>query len=174
MPMTSKPSIDRLARRLGAVLGICLAAAALISWRVPGGERTLGADVSVEALETGEVGVAPPRPFVSVPSLVPGASASGAVTLRNQTGVRLALRLRALPSTHDLDPILGVRVSSGGRTLYDGNLGGLRAAGARPLRLAPAESARIQVRASLPKGLRSGFQGRIVDVSLEIDSRRAR
>lgn len=169
-----KPTIDRTARLLGTAVGVCLAAAALISWRVPGGERTLGADVRIEALQTGEVGVAPLHPFASAPSLLPGSSLTGDVTVRNQTGVPLALRLRALPSTRELDSLLGVRVSAGGRTLYAGDLGGLRTAGSRPLALQAAQSSRLHVTASLPAGLRSGFQARIVDVSLQIDTSRAR
>jgi hypothetical protein len=170
----AKPSIDRIARLLGILLGVCVAAAALISWRVPGGERTLGADVRIEALQTGEVGVAPLHPFATAPSLLPGSSMAGDVTVRNQTGVRLALRLRALPSTRELDSLLAVRVSAGARTLYDGDLGGLRTAGSQPLALNAARSSRLHVSASLPAGLRSGFQGRIVDVSLQIHTSRAR
>ena len=173
-PAMTKINIDRVARPLGIVVGICLAAGALISWRVPGGERTLGADVRIEAFQTGEVGVAPLHPFASAPSLLPGSSVAGDVTVRNQTGVRLALRLRALPSNRELDSLLAVHVSAGARALYDGALGGLRTAGSRPLALEAGQSSRLHIRASLPARLRSGFQGRIVDVSLQIEKSRAR
>jgi hypothetical protein len=164
---------DRIARRLGIGLGICLAGVALVSRRVPGGERTLGADVRMEALQTGPVGVAPLQPFLKKPSLLPGQSVSGSVGLRNQTSVPLALRLRALPSVHDLDRLLRVRVSAGDTTLYDAQLGGLRA-GAAPLRLAATRSVNVRITASLPGFVHSGFQGRIVDVGLQIDSRNVR
>jgi len=170
----TKPSIDRVARLAGICVGVALALTALIAWRVPGGERTLGADVRIEALQTGEVGVAPLHPFASTPSLLPGHSLSGDVTLRNQTGVPLALRLRALPSVHDLDGLLVLHVSAGGRTLYDGNLDGLRTSGTRPFTLAAATARRLHVSASLPAGLRTGFQGRILDLSLQVESRPAR
>jgi hypothetical protein len=172
--MTIKLSSNRLARLLGLGLGIALAAAALLTWRVSGGERALGADVRFEALQTGPVGVTPVHPFASTPSLLPGSAVSGDVALRNQTGAPLALRLRALPSTSDLNALLRVRVSAGAKTLYDGSLGGLRSAGTSRLRLASAQSASVHVNASLPASVRSGFEGRIVDVSLEIDSRRSR
>ena len=74
----------------------------------------------------------------------------------------------------DLDGLLVVRVSAGSRTLYDGSLGGLRAAGTRPLALRGATAQRLHVSASLPAGVRSGFQGRIVDVSLQIATQRVR
>ena len=166
--------MDRTARLVGILLGIAIATIALISWRVPGGERTLGTDVRVEALQTGEIGVAPLHPFVSAPSLLPGASAAGDVTVRNQTGMPLAMRLRALPSVRDMDGLLVVRVSAGAQRLYDGTLGGLRTTGSRPLQLRPATSKRLHVTASLPAGLRTGFQGRIVDVSLQIDTQHTR
>jgi hypothetical protein len=169
---TLAPSIPRLVRPLGLVLGVVLAATALVSWRVPGGERSLGADVQVEALQTGAIGVAPLHPFLSVPSLLPGRSANGAVTLRNQTGVAMAVRLRAMPSTRDLDGLLRVRVSDARTVLYDGTLGGLRATGTNPLRLAAGRSDKLNLQSSLPSSLRSGFQGRIVDVSLQITSAR--
>jgi hypothetical protein len=172
--MKTKLSIDRSARLLGIALGLCVALIALISWRVPGGERTLGADVRFEALQTGEIGVAPLHPFASAPSLLPGKSVRGDVTVRNQTGVPLALRLRALPSTRDLDQLLVVQVSAGKRALYDGKLAGLRAGATAPLVLKPAGAQRLRVSASLPTGLRTGFQGRILDVSLQIDTQHAR
>jgi hypothetical protein len=170
----AKLSIDRLARLFGILVGVAVAVVALTSWRVPGGERTLGTDVRIEALQTGEIGVAPLHPFVSAPSLLPGSSVAGDVTVRNQTGVPLALRVRALPSVRDLDRLLVVRVSAGSRTLYDGSLGGLRAAGTQPLTLRGATAQRLHVSASLPAGVRRGFQGRIVDVSLQIATQRVR
>ena len=170
----TRPSIDRIARVLGILVGVAIAAIAVISWRVPGGERTLGTDVRVEALQTGEIGVAPLHPFVSASSLLPGRSVSGDVTVRNQTGVPLALRLRALPSERDMDGLLVVRLSAGARTLYDGKLGGLSTTGSGPLPLRPATSKRLHVTVSLPASVRTGFQGRIVDVSLQIDTEHTR
>jgi hypothetical protein len=169
----TKLSGKHVARLAGIQLGVALAAVALLSWRVQGGERTLGADVRIEALQTGPVGVAPIQPFASTPSLLPGKEVSGKVTLRNQTGVPLALRLRALPSTPDLDAVLHVRMNAGAKTLYDGPLSGLRT-GSQLLRLASGKTAPVAVLASIPAGVRSGYQGRIVDVSLQIDSRRTR
>jgi hypothetical protein len=172
--MNTRLSID-LVRLLGVLLGVLVAVAALAAWRVPGGAASLGADVRFDALQTGAIGVAPLHPFVSVPSLLPGKSASGVVTLRDETGVPMAVRLRALPSSHDLDSLLRVRVSGDdGETLYDGALAGLYDAGTRTLRLASGQSRKLTVRASLPSAVRSGFQGRIVDVTLQIDSARAR
>jgi hypothetical protein len=171
--MATRTSSKRIARLAGILLGVGLAAVALLSWRVPGGERTLGADVRFEALQTGPVGVAPIRPFVSTPSLLPGKEVSGNVTLRNQTGVPLALRLRALPSTPGLDTALHVRMSTGSKILYGGPLSGLRS-GSQALRLRSGQASPVALRASLPAALDSGYQRRIVDVSLQIDSRPAR
>jgi hypothetical protein len=160
-----------IAKRLGILLGVAVACVALLAWRVPGGARMLGAEVRVDAVQTGEVGVAPLSPFVNAASLVPGRTASGSVTLRDQTGVPLDVRLRALPSSHDLDRLLHVRiVSPGAAALYDGPLGGLRT---RALRLAAGEVRRLRVETSLPRRLHRGFQGRAVDVTLQIEQARA-
>jgi hypothetical protein len=172
--MTASPAIDRLVRPLGLALGVLLAAAALAAWRVPGGAQTLGAAVNVETLQTGAIGVQPLHPFVNAPSLLPGGTASGKVTLRNQTGLPMAVRLRALPSTHDLDSLLRVDVRAGSHDLYDGTLGGLRQAGTQPLRLAGGASSTLAVSTSLPANLRSGYQGRLLDITLQIDSGRTR
>jgi hypothetical protein len=172
--MTAIPAIDRLVRPLGLVLGVLLAAACLAAWRVPSGQKTLGAAVNVEALQTGAIGVLPLHPFVNAPSLLPGRSASGKVTLRNQTGVPMAVRLKALPSTHDLDSLLQIDLRSGSRELYDGSLGDLRASGSQPLRLAAGASGPVAVRVSLPANLRTGYQARLLDITLQIASGRTR
>jgi hypothetical protein len=164
----------RSAKLLGIALGVTLAALALAAWRVPGGASTLGADVRVDAVQTGEIGVSPLRPFVNAESLLPGSHADGNVALRNQTGVPMRVRVHALPSTPDLDPLLRVRVVSGNQNLFTGSLGRLRRADSAPIALAPGASRRLSVRVSLPTGLRSGYQARIVDVSLQIDSARSR
>lgn len=164
----------RRARLLGIVLGVALAGAALAAWRVPGGESTLGADVRLDAVQTGEIGVTPLRPFVNAASLLPGAHAGGNVGLRNQTGVPLQVRVRALPSTPDLDSVLQVRIQNGSQPLFTGPLSELRRAGSAAVSLAPGASRKLNVRVSLPAGLQSGYQGRIVDVTLQIDSASAR
>lgn len=170
-----KPSTHtRWAKRLGIALGVVLAGAALAAWRVPGGESTLGADVRVDAVQTGEIGVSPLRPFVTAVSLVPGSQAGGSVALRNQTGVPLRVRVRALPSTADLDPLLQVHIGNGSQTLFSGSLGRLRRADSAPIALASGASRRLNVRVSLPAGVRSGYQARIVDVTLQIESARSR
>lgn len=172
MSATSKARTDRWAKRLGILLGVALAGAALLGWRVPGGSGTLGANVRVDALQTGAVGVAPLRPFIDVASLLPGHSAGGSVRLRNQTGVPLAVRLSALRSAPDLDGLLRITIGAGrAGALDDGPLGPART---RPLRLDPGETKTLSVAIALPRTLRAGYQGRIVDVTLQIDSARAR
>jgi len=111
---------------------------------------------------------------MSAPSLLPGKAITGSATLRNQTGVPMSVRLRALPSTHDLDPLLHVRVGGVQGLLYDGSLQGLRNGSTRPLRLASGQSSRLSLQASLPSSVSSGYQGRIVDITLQIDSARVR
>ena len=172
--MKTSSTHSRRAKLLGIALGVVLAGAALAAWRVPGGASTLGADVRVDAVQTGEIGVSPLRPFVNAGSLLPGSHADGNVALRNQTGVLMRVRVRALPSSPDLDPLLRVRIVSGAQNLFTGSLGRLRRAGSAPIALAPGASRQLSVRVSLPAGLRSGYQARIVDVTLQVDSARSR
>jgi hypothetical protein len=172
--MKTSSTHSRRAKLLGIALGVVLAGAALAAWRVPGGESTLGADVRVDAVQTGEIGVSPLRPFVNAASLLPGSHADGNAALRNQTGVPMRVRVRALPSIRDLDSLLQVRIESGSQNLFTGSLGELRRNDSAPIALAPGASRRLNVRVSLPAGLRSGYQARIVDVTLQIDSARSR
>jgi hypothetical protein len=155
--VSSKARTDRWAKRLGILLGVALAGAALLAWRVQGGSGTLGANVRVDAVQTGSVGVAPLSPFIDVSSLLPGHSASGRVRLRNQTGVTLRVRLTPHPSAPDLDGLLRIAIGGG-----------------RVLRLAPGEMRSLRVTVSLPAGLRAGYEARIVDVTLQIHSARMR
>jgi hypothetical protein len=172
--MTLTPSPTTLVRAFGLLLGVVLAAAALAAWRVPGGERTLGADIRVSVAQSGAVGVSPLHPFVSAPSLVPGTRASGSGTLRNQTGVPLTVRLRAPASDRRLGRVLRVHIDAGADRVYDGTLEDLSFFGTRPLRMAPSQERKLSVRVSLPSGVSAGFQGRIDDIALQIHSERAK
>lgn len=160
---------DRWARWLGAAAGIGLAAAALAQARVPEGGGKLGLDLIVAAAPTGELRFEPAGPVVAAAGMRPGsAAAAGTVEVRNQTGRRLPFRLRALPSTRDADRLLHLRVGSGPRVLYEGDLGGLRRWTQPGLTLGSGERRTLTVRAWIQRGADTGWAGRIVDVPLEL------
>jgi hypothetical protein len=162
-------NIETYVRRAGVTVGVALVAVLAVAFRVPGGTGTLGADVIVSLSPTGELGVSQPGPFMTVTGLRPGRSFAGKVTVHNQTGKRLAVRLRALPDSKDLDRILVVDMRAGETPFYHGLLGGLRNR-TRAFELAADERRALRVRASLPRGVERGYAGRVETVKLELSS----
>jgi hypothetical protein len=100
---------------------------------------------------------------------VPGANdALARVLLADQTRRPVTLRVRALPSTRDLDDTLRVSVVVGRRRLARTTLGRLRGF-TRAVRLAPGKPVELGVRVWLPAGTPSrAYVGRTLDVVLEL------
>jgi hypothetical protein len=154
---------DARARRIGLAIGLVLALAAVLSWRIPGGGAGLGADVSFVAAPPGELTAEPVEAFLSAPGLEPGESASGRLRLRNITGGPVALRLRARPSSRDLDRALEVALGS-----YRGSLGRLRRW--TPAGVLPRGAERVVgVRVRIADGARTA--GASVAVTVELEAR---
>lgn len=161
----------------GFGLGLLTAGVALAGWRIPEGSGSLGTDLTVLALRSGELDVDPAGLVLAGTGMRPGPDAAGAhgrLRIRNQTGTRLAVRLRALPSSGDLDQMLALRISSRGTELYRGTLGGLRRWTRRPLGLAPGGERTLDLRAWLPASVGDGYRGRIEAVTLELRGARPR
>jgi hypothetical protein len=167
--MESPHRIESYVRRAGITAGVALVAAVVLAFRVPDGSGTLGADVIVSISPTGELGLSHSGPFASATGLRPGGALRGRVEVHNQTARRLAVRLRALPDSKDLDRVLVVDVRAGRTALFHGRLGALRAR-TRPFSLAPDAKRPLRVHASLPAELKTGYAGRIETVSLELSS----
>ena len=150
--------------------GVAIAAALLLASRPAAGGETVGAEVNFYAAPSGEIAVSPagPKPFLTERALRPGEAAGGAVELANQTGQRLSLRPRALPSSDALDELLDVQLLAGDRVLASGPLGSLREAGGRALLLDPGERATLWVSASLDEGA-SDAAAAFVDVAIHLE-----
>lgn len=158
----------RWARLAGLAAGAAAVAALVAGWQVDRGTGTVGADVTIVAAPTGELDI-PAGPFVRGIGLTPGGAATGSVPVRNQTGSALAISVKALPSIADLDDVLRVRMTAGGRPVYEGTLGGLRDwSGA--FRLPSGQRAALAFDVSLPAGSDEGVHGRIDDISLAFRS----
>jgi hypothetical protein len=166
--MNEARTIGRV-RATAFVLGIVGALVTVLGWSVPRGDGALNADVVVTAMPTGELDVTPLDPFISASSLAPGADATGSVAVYNETGATLAIRIGAEPSTRDLDDLLWVEVTSGGRSIYRGTLGGLREGSTSAFTLRSARSTTLDVRTWLPAGTSSGYEGRIDQINLTFD-----
>jgi hypothetical protein len=158
----------RWARVAGFAAGLAAVTVLVAGWQVGRGVGTVGADVRFVATPTGELSI-PTGPFVSGIGLQPGAGADGALPVRNQTGRTLAVSVRALPSIRDLDRVLRVRMTAGGRPIYVGPLGGLRS-WSRPFHLASGKATALGVQVDLPGGSGAATHGRIDDVSLAFRS----
>ena len=169
--MESGNRIESYVRRAGFAAGLLLVVVLVLAFRVPDGSGTLGADVIVAISPTGELGVSRSGPFMSAVGLRPGGALTGEVAVHNQTGKRLAVRLRALPDGKDLDRLLVVEVRAGHATrpIFTGPLGALRTR-TQAFRLVPGAKRSLRIRASLPAALNSGYVGRIETISLELSS----
>lgn len=165
----SGSTVETVGRRAAFVIGFAVAAIVLLSWRIPAASGELGADVRFVALPVGEVAVEPAGAIASGRALEPGQGrAVGRLTLVNVAGGPLTVRVRGLPSTRELDRLLHVELRSGDRTLARGPLSRLRAWSEGSVVIQRAGRADIDARAWLPAGVRGAYEGRAVDVTLEL------
>ncbi|HEX8051134.1 MAG TPA: hypothetical protein VF504_06660 [Solirubrobacterales bacterium] len=161
---------DRFTRAIGAAIGFALVAALIVAARPAGGHGgVLPASLRFTAVLDGTVAVepAPPQPLLESGPLRPGSRASGRLTLRNQTGEALAVRLRAEPDSTALDGTAHVRLVSHGVVLADGTLQALRQGSAEAVRLRPGGAAQVRVVIWIPAEVETGYEGRRVAVALE-------
>lgn len=160
---------SRSAAPFGFAVGLLLVVAALLAWRVPPGQGTVGAAIVFSSAPTGELTVSPSGPFLTQNDLRPDETAKGQVVLRNQTGSTLAIRVRALPSAPDLDRILRVAVAAGDDRVFEGRLARLRRWSA-PFALTAGESRPVRLRAWLAPGTTKGYEGRVESIPVEFDT----
>jgi hypothetical protein len=165
-------NLDERLRWLAVVAGVAMVAAVVATLQVPRGTGLPSADVVFVAAPTGELGVSPVGAFVTGTGLRPGSEARGHLGITNQTGKRLAVQVRALPDSGDLDDSLRVRIDSDAERVFDGTLGGLRS-GAR-VSIAPGTAAPLDFHISLPESLEGGYGGRVVSVSFDLRAEAAR
>jgi hypothetical protein len=167
-------SLPPAARVLALGLGLAAAAAIVLAGRIDGSGAATGASALFSVLPPGELELMTAGPLGSADALQPGGpAASGRATVRNQSGRALRLRVRALPSRPDLDRLLRVEISAGGRLVARGPLGRLRRGRRDPAALAPGASRTLAVRAWLAPGAPDGWQARAVEVPLELTTRPA-
>lgn len=163
------PSAQRnLARAAGALLGLTLAVTLLLVSRPGAAGAGAPAAVSFAIAPVGELEVLPPppRPVFAERSLRPGGPrASGAFSIRNQTGGSLDVALWPEVDSTALNGLLEVQIRSGGRLLAASTLESLRV---RPihLRLASGGRADLSLEAWLPAQVLDGYEGALVDVTL--------
>lgn len=173
-PAPARPRRLRTPRGAGALgfaVGLLAATIALMGWRLPPAGGELGLELRLAARASGELAPDRAGPFVVAGALIPGAVARGSVVVRNQTGARLAVRVRALGKYRDADDQLAVELAAGGRQLVRDRLGALRRASRASFILAAGDAERITARAWIPDGGGDGWSGRVADVGLEFVAR---
>jgi hypothetical protein len=172
--MTAISGISR-ARLAGCLVGVALAAALVLASRPASGGQAVGAELGFYANQTGELAISPPGPakFIDASELRPGKSVSGDFSITNQTGIREAITLVPLPSAHELDSSLQLRLASQGKTLEEGALGSLAHGGGRPLIIDPGKSATVTTTASLAAGAGDEVAAALVDVAINFQLRAA-
>jgi hypothetical protein len=148
----------RWAHWMGFGVGLLLVVAALYAWRPPTWHGApAGANVAFAAAPTGELEVKPAGRFLAGSNLLPNRpGVAGILTVRNQTGVTLAVQLRAIASAPDLDGILNIEVSSLDRILFRGQLGKLRDWTTQSIVLRPGLGQSLTFRAWVPAGTAAG------------------
>lgn len=154
----------------GLVLGAVACTSLLVSPRISRPAGVVDAALTITASPTGELAVTPIGTVLDAGRLAPGAPAArAAMVVRNQTGIPLAVRLRAVPVTGDLDDVVRLRIRGADATLFDGSLARLRA-GARPITLAPGAGQRLRIVATLRAQAPAGFEGRTDEVAFQLTS----
>lgn len=164
-----------VARGVGVLLGVGVAASLLIASRPSANVARLPAIVSFTIAGSGELEVTPrpARPLMIARSLTAGgAPASATFTVRNQTARTLTVAFGARGGGRELDGLLRIRMDAGHRTLADSTLQGLRHASARTLRLRSGATRAITLTAWIPAQT-NDYEGRNVAIRLTATPRRA-
>lgn len=161
----------RAARAAGLTCGLAASALALHSWAIASTGTTLGADLAVVAVAPGELELEPAGAALRATGLQPGSEPlRGALRMRNLTGAPLRVRIRALPSTRDLDGALELRARARGRTVAAAPVGRLRRWSAGTVAIPVGGRAVL----ALDARLRRPAPGLIADVTLELRATAAR
>jgi hypothetical protein len=164
-----KAHTSHILRFTGLVIGALLAVSLVLSGRMPASQAEAPARLSMASQPTTQLGVEPAgKDFIADEPLLPGGrSARGLLSITNFTNRRLGVRLRTSSAQRDLDRLVRLRVSSGGRTVFEGGLGQLRSWSRGIVRLAAADRRKVRFRAWLPMSVESGYEGRSVELELE-------
>jgi hypothetical protein len=149
--------------------GILIVVVALGHLTIRSTGRTLGAELRIALVPSGETQVSRIGPFLVATDMRPhGRMERGAVSVANTAGKTLAFRVRAKPSAPDLDKLVRVDVSAGGGQVYRGTLGALRSWTRQGFMLQSGARTRLELRVWLPASVAGGYRGRIEDVDLEL------
>jgi hypothetical protein len=167
---------ERVARWAGAAIGVIGVTTLVVAARIPAGQGSIGADVSVITIASGSIAIDHPGIVLQANDMRPRKPGEhvlkGSFRVTNISGGRVRLHLHALPSTKTLDDQLHVRVRARRTVLLRGTVGALGGWSPRSILLGPGRSAEVVVAVWLPASA-SDYQGAIEDVTLEFHTRTA-
>ena len=147
----------RATKGIAFLVGLAAVAVAVFGWRVAPAAQHDEINLRVELNQTGELGVVPSGRVLADSNLGTGDTASTSVTITNQTGEPVDLRLRALPQSPDLDHVLVVELRTGGVQIFSGDLGELRTWTNRGPTLAPGVPTTVEL--SVSRSGAGGYSG---------------
>jgi hypothetical protein len=166
-PSVNLPSFTRV---IGLLVGLSLAAAALVGARIPAGTGEVPASASLKAEPSVELGIAPVgRELLSERRLAPGESVSGLVQVSNLTGASLLATPRFHTVRGEAPAALRVALLSGGRTIYSGSIARFHP----PVRLRAREARSLRFRLSFPRAHEGEIAGRSFDLSIRWSTKKA-
>ena len=156
-----------LIRAVGFAVGLAIAVVAISLLRVPAGAADKGLELRIGGMPSGELAVDPPGNALRAADLQPGERARGQLVITNLTGLEGLVRIRASFDEQLAARSVRISISDRGKALYAGSLAGLDG----PLRvnrpLAPGESRRIQLEATIDPVAERGWRGAVLDVKLD-------
>lgn len=157
-------------RLAGAVLGVCIAVAAIVL-ALPSGGRggVLPATLDVAVRTGGAIAATPAAPNVVLHAgeLRPGNGAEAAdFDLDNESGRPLTVSFSAAASSTALDGLVRVAIRSAGKEALEANVGELQAGDLGSLVLRPGERRSLRVAAWIPGEVETGYEGRRVRLEL--------
>ena len=161
----------RWVRLAGLLIGCGLSFGFVLSTRPPENGGPPPASLRMDFGSTDELLVSERGRFGVAPDLRPGVlegAARGRAKVRNPTDATLAVRLRAHPSIRDLDNLLQVAATVGGKPLFRRTLGELRAWSEERFNLARGQGRTLELRVWLPASVSDGYQARAADVTLQL------
>jgi len=151
-------------------LGAALAAFTVTGWRVEGGVQAPAARVALVTSSSSAVGVTPGGRKTERKALRPSELQSGLtrrLAVRNATAAPIDVRVQAQATSVELNELLSLRVTAGGKQVFDGKLGELEG-GSAPFTLASHEATDLTVVAWIPQDTPKGWEARVVTVELEL------
>jgi hypothetical protein len=133
------------------VAGIALGAGYVLLGKVPEPKGEVPAAVKVAWARSGDLVAAPSRPTIAAGKLEPGrGTVRGRLSLHNPNENPIQSRPRALGRPGELDDLVVLRITAGGSPVFEGPLRLLRTLHAQPFTVAPGQTTRVKIAASLP------------------------